>query len=167
MASISVGRLPSGPLGFERGDGLAGRVTAGTELGDTALGERDDRVVGIVVFLEPQRLAVEAPVEIVALTLEAVKLGVVVAPVLGDGLGEVVAQQAQALGPEQPPPHEVEQLVDDQLLLDLQGARVAGDVGGDAAAAGAEAAAVTLRALLVAASMRRSHRAQWTRPRST
>jgi hypothetical protein len=55
---------------------------------------------------------------------------------------------------------EVEQLGEDQLLLDLQRARMPGDLGGDVAAAGAEAAAVPLGALLVGALQCAVHRAR-------
>jgi hypothetical protein len=116
-----------------------------------ALGQDDDRVFGVVVLLQPQRLAVERSVELFDLVLEALEPSVVLAPVLGDRLRQVIAEEAQALGAEDAPAHEVEQLVEDEVLLDLQRARVAGDLGGDVAAAGAEAAAVPLRALLVGA----------------
>jgi hypothetical protein len=81
---------------------------------------------------------------IVALAFETLKVCVVLAPVLGDRTGRVVAEEAQALGPEDPPAHEVEEVVEDHVLFDLERARVSGNLRGDPAAARAEAAPVAV-----------------------
>jgi len=51
-------------------------------------------VVGIVVLLEEECLAVQPALEFVPLALEALELVVVLVPVIGDCRGEVVARAA-------------------------------------------------------------------------
>jgi hypothetical protein len=76
-------------------------------------------VAGVVVLLQAEGLAIERAVDVVALDAQAGEVGVVLAPAVGDRLGEVVAQQPQAVGSEQAAAHELDERVDDAFLLDL------------------------------------------------
>jgi len=73
-----------------------------------------------------QCLATKRAVDLLALVLEARQLAVVLLPFDGDEAREIVAQEADAVRAEEAPLHEVEELVERDLLLDAERAGVAG-----------------------------------------
>ena len=62
-------------VGALRGDGLLDGLLAGRQFLDAAGGERDDGMVGVVVLLQSQGLAVEAALHVALLMAQPLKLG--------------------------------------------------------------------------------------------
>lgn len=108
---VGVGAF--GALGAQRGDGLLYCFLAGGWFLDAAGGERDDGVVGVVVLLQSQGLAVEAALHVALLMAQPLKLGVVVLPRGGGRLGQFGTQEPQAVGAEDAAAEEVEHRVED------------------------------------------------------
>jgi len=61
----------------------------------------------VVVLFEAHALAVQRSIDLVSLETQALEVGVVLAPAVGDRSGEVVAQQPQPVGSEQSAAHEL------------------------------------------------------------
>ena len=87
-----------GPARFEVAGGLLGGGAAGAEVLDAPGGEGDDGVVGVVVLLEAQALAVERPVDGFEFQPHPGELGVVLVPALGDRSEQARRSAAAAAG---------------------------------------------------------------------
>ena len=75
---------------FARVDGVADRLSPHAQLVDALLGERDDRVVGVVVLLHAQALSVKGLIDVFQLGLEACQLAGVPVLVGACAAGEFV-----------------------------------------------------------------------------
>jgi hypothetical protein len=84
---------------FQVADRFGDRFAAGAEFLDPAGGEGDDGVVGVLALLEAEGLAVQRAVDVGELALETVALVVVLAPDRSLGVGELKAQEPEAVGP--------------------------------------------------------------------
>jgi hypothetical protein len=141
------------------GDRFVDRCSLRAELFDAARRERDDRVIGVFMLLEPQGLAVEASLDLAALALEPFELGVVLLPGRVRGARELQPEQLQPIRAEDPPREEVEQRLEHGVLLDAQHARVSGRVGTGRAATRDVLAAVPVEPFWWRASGRAPHAA--------
>ena len=84
-------------LCFERVDGAFDGVAPGAELFDALGGQRDEGA-WVVMLFEACGLAAQRAVDVVEFEAQPCECGVVLAPGLGDCLGEFVAQEPQPVG---------------------------------------------------------------------
>jgi hypothetical protein len=69
-------------------------------------------MVGVVVLLKVKRLPMQGAADVFLLSFEPLNLGVVLAPRVANGSGQVESKQAQPFGPEDAPTHEVDDLLE-------------------------------------------------------
>jgi hypothetical protein len=145
-------------------EGVLGRGLAAGQLLDPLLGCRDDGMVGVVVLLQTKRLPVERSPDVLLLA-SPLNLGVMLAPGVPDGPGEVEPQQSQPVGSQDAPAHELDDLTEDRLLLDLKRTRMPCRVGGELAPFQTNWQRNQFDWRWWVPSIRRSHSPQGTRPR--